>query len=760
MTRLRWIGFACLTAAMLVGCQDAKPPAENVDAGNSGNPGEETSIAKTPGQGAVKPELPVLKDVDSLDGNWVLTPNFAGQNVHFWLFRLSPGENNDWTVHSLATAELPGPNGPMSMKIEQGQVEVDGNKIKLTAHMLNPNAQVKDAMIDFEGTLQDGIVSGNLHLADTGMLAATRLLPTDAETLADYVEATASDGNSEFRKAGSEPDPARGILGVAKTRPASPASLDAYNLVFKGIMQWNLKEEEVKDAIADYRVALDRWGPRMRGFSEINAGKELAQARKHIDLAQDLLDSGEKQLGDSKMAAMALTSGRLNVRIARDLLAISGKDSEAAAKAFDDTKELLTTQPYHPELLWAAAEYAEKQEKTDEALGYYRTIVAMPLLERMALASRVGLLPGDPTPRSSLVKLWKQQHNDSEDGLKEAVFETYDQQLAGLSGKIREKAPELPAADAGNRVVLAEVFTGAACEACVAADLAVDMLREQLPSSELVVLNYHNHVPGPDPLTNIDSEERATIYQVQGTPAVFVSGAPIPNVGGYFLPEMIESSYRQLLPAADHFLKTSTEIVITATAAAADGKLAVNIEVEGVPEKDLPGVRLRVALAEENVEFTAPNGIRRHAMVMRTMLGGAKGISAKQGKLKFSLPDLPLFELKARQLGYLHGYEQGKRMQFPKKPAELKPLHLIAFVQRVGNVVDQQGKPVAMQGEVLQAIQVPVTGELVYPDVDFGKPAEPPPGKTDKKPADTKDDPPPPNTSEEKAEADKKDSSE
>lgn len=748
MPRLWWVGFACLTVALLVGCQDAPPPGEIADAGNSGNPGEETTVAKTPGQGIVKPALPIQENVDSFDGNWVLTPNFSGQNVHFWLFRLTPGENGDWTVNSLATAEIPGQNGPVSVNLEAGKVEIDGSKIKLSARMVNPKAQIKEALVDFEGELRDGIVAGNLFLADTGVLAPTRLLPTDAETLSDYAEATISEGAAEFQKAGSEPDPARGILSVAKSRPASPASLDAYNLVFKGIVQWNLTEAEVKDAVANYQTTLDRWGPRLRGFAEINAGQELAQARKHIDLAQELLDSGEKQLGDSKLGIPALNSGRLNLRIARAVLTISGKDAEAAAKAFDDTKELLTTQPFHPELLWAAAEYTEKQEKIDDAITYYRTIVAMPLLERMALASRLGLLPGDPTPRSSLIKLWTKQHG-SEEGLKEAVFETYDQQLAELFGKIREKAPELPAADAGNRVVLMEVFTGTACEACVAADLAADILRGSLPTSELVVLNYHNHVPAPDPLVNGDSEERATSYQAQGTPMVFVNGVNIPNVGGYFLPEMIESSYRQLLPAFDHFLKTSTDIVITASAEAADGNLSVHVSVEGVPEEQLADVRLRLALAEENVEFSAPNGIRRHGMVVRTMLGGPKGISAKQGKLKFSLP-MPLAEIKLRQLGYLHSYEQGKRMQFPKKPVELKPLHLVAFVQRVGNGVDQQGKPVLMQGEILQAVQVPVTGELVYPEFDLNPTPGTPSGDADRKPAETKDDPPPPKATEEK----------
>ena len=366
-------------------------------------------------------------------------------------------------------------------------------------------------------------------------------------------------------------------------------------------------------------------------------------------------------------------------------------------------------------MLWSTAEYAEKHEKTDEAIAYYRTIVALPMLERMAVSTRIGLVAGDELPHMSLEKLWKAKEG-TEETLKAAVAETYTQQVGELFAKLKETDAEFPAVDAGNRIVLAEVFTGTACEACVAADLAVELLHDNLPSTELVVLNYHNHVPGPDPLTSLDSEERATFYQVQGTPAVFVNGAPIPNVGGFFMPEMIEDSYKRIRMGVDFFLKTSTEIVITATAEAAEGNLAVNVAVEGILEKELSNVRLRLAIVEENVPLNAPNGIRKHPMVVRTMLGGPKGISAKQGALKYSLQKMPLAELKARQLGYLRSFEEGKRIKFSKKPADLKPLFLAAFVQN------------EMTREVLQAVLVPVTGELVYPEINFDPPAEKPAG--------------------------------
>src|SRR5262249_39195134 len=63
-----------------------------------------------------------------------------------------------------------------------------------------------------------------------------------------------------------------------------------------------------------------------------------------------------------------------------------------------------------------------------------------------------------------------------------------------------------PAAFAGrkgksDRVVLVELFTGAQCPPCVAADLAFDAVGKSFKPSEAILLQYHLHIPRPDPLT-------------------------------------------------------------------------------------------------------------------------------------------------------------------------------------------------------------------------------------------------------------------
>ena len=68
-----------------------------------------------------------------------------------------------------------------------------------------------------------------------------------------------------------------------------------------------------------------------------------------------------------------------------------------------------------------------------------------------------------------------------------------------------------PTEKRSDRLVLAEVFTGAGCPPCVGADLAFDAAMERYSPKDVAVVMYHEHVPRPDPMTNPD-----TIGAVEG----------------------------------------------------------------------------------------------------------------------------------------------------------------------------------------------------------------------------------------------------
>ena len=78
---------------------------------------------------------------------------------------------------------------------------------------------------------------------------------------------------------------------------------------------------------------------------------------------------------------------------------------------------------------------------------------------------------------------------------------------AKLDAEYHEKVPPFkPATFAGrknakgDRAVVMEIFTGAQCPPCVAADVGFDALLTTYKPTEFIGLQYHLHIPGPDPL--------------------------------------------------------------------------------------------------------------------------------------------------------------------------------------------------------------------------------------------------------------------
>ena len=222
--------------------------------------------------------------------------------------------------------------------------------------------------------------------------------------------------------------------------------------------------------------------------------------------------------------------------------------------------------------------------------------------------------------------------------------------------------------------------------------------------SHLIVLRYHEHVPGPDPLSNADSEARFGYYNGKGTPTVSLNGKLVEGVGGYVIhSQMIYDSLRQQV-APELVQKTDISLELSATAKA--GKLSLNAQVGGLKEIS-ENLRLRLVLAEDEVSYQARNGIRLHEMLVRIMPTGPEGVSQDNGELKFA-QTIELSQLKQKLVDYLSVYE-GQYIQhgipslFPVKPLELDKLHLVAFVQ------DDQTR------EILQAAAIPVAGKLEYP---------------------------------------------
>ncbi len=246
------------------------------------------------------------------------------------------------------------------------------------------------------------------------------------------------------------------------------------------------------------------------------------------------------------------------------------------------------------------------------------------------------------------------------------------------------------------RAVLIEVFTGAQCKPCLADDLAFDALGRTYTPGEVVLLEYHVHIPGPDPLTSPASEARRQYYieDVEATPSVFINGKyGAPGGGGV---REARDKYQEFMNILGPLLEEPAKITLTARAVRSGDRIAVTAEASDVPRPG-PKVRLRLALVEEWVKYTGGNRLPYHRHVVRAMPGGPDGLAltGKSGKLTAAVD---LAKLRRELATYLETYAKKKRFPNPARPLALNNLRVVAFVQ------DDATK------EVLQAVEVKVEG--------------------------------------------------
>ena len=248
----------------------------------------------------------------------------------------------------------------------------------------------------------------------------------------------------------------------------------------------------------------------------------------------------------------------------------------------------------------------------------------------------------------------------------------------------------------GDRVTLIEVFTGAECPPCAGVDVACDALQASYKPTELIVLNYHLHVPAPDPMTSFDGMERAGLYadQITGAPSVFFNGKPGPKGGGPLAAG--KAKFAEYKAPLDKSLETPAAAKIALTVTPGDK----GFTAKATAEVDAPGdkVVLRFVLVEERVRYRGGNGVRYHSAVVREMPGGVKGQPLTK-KSQDVTATINVAELRDKLSKSLDEYAKAEgEFPRPERPLALTNLKLVAFVQNDAT------------GEVLQATQVSIDG--------------------------------------------------
>jgi thiol-disulfide isomerase/thioredoxin len=488
-------------------------------------------------------------------------------------------------------------------------------------------------------------------------------------------------------------------------------------------------------AAGSWRMTMDLGGGRSVTFSILLektekgwAGKFLGATDTLTASVQDVKLDGDRLRFGIKLDEQVLSfDGKVppaagqripgSINIGDDLLLTALEPSQITT--FDRTallKEMLSQGPIAPALFDAAVElvklatanktgaddvraWSDRAIKAAESFGVRWQLVvtirlvralmdqpefagvALPLAQQAERLLDPNEDPSTQLPVLEALQTLLQHTNKAEEakalGVRIARLEERDEREESARAPFQPK-PFAGRKAAGDRAVLVELFTGAECPPCVAADLAFDALRRAYPPGDVVGLQYHLHIPAPDPMTNPMVEARQQYYKVEGTPSIFFNGKPEAGGGGGLTAAL--KKFQEYQKAIDAALETPSPVNLELTATRASDAVTAQVKVSNLA-KPGPKIRLRVMLAEEFVRYRGGNGLRFHHFVTRGVLGPGDGTALPVASSNHSFT-IDLAELRKSLTAYLEKFhKENPGVIFVEKPLKLARLRIVAFVQ-------------------------------------------------------------------------------
>lgn len=317
--------------------------------------------------------------------------------------------------------------------------------------------------------------------------------------------------------------------------------------------------------------------------------------------------------------------------------------------------------------LLGLADVAEKRKKEKQQLDYLLQADAKGNMKR--------------EQRAALEKLYAKKHG-SADGLREILDENY-RRANPLPFTV---AKYTPTAKRGNRVVLAELFTGSECHPCITADTAFEGFLQRYNPSDVAILIYDLHIPAPDPITNPATVARAKFYKASSTPTYFIDGVDRQSGGGISRKES-EFFYDKVTPLIDAKLEKASEADLKLSASIENNLVKTTADFENI-KGDYSNLKLYIGLVENELSYTGGNGVRFHPMAVRE-LGGAERdgfpLKDKNGTIEWQFD---LQKISNDLKNYIDKYEQDqqkddKDFAFAEKKYQINPknLSVVAFIQ-------------------------------------------------------------------------------
>ncbi len=226
-----------------------------------------------------------------------------------------------------------------------------------------------------------------------------------------------------------------------------------------------------------------------------------------------------------------------------------------------------------------------------------------------------GVIGFDNQRISSAAAKLAQKEGIDKQGLQNMIDKQKEELASFVPGHFNKKT--------SGKVVLAELFTGAECNPCAAADYAFDALSNYYPRKDLAILEYHVHIPGPDPLTNPQSFQRYKYYGGNfGTPTVFFDGKEKVTGGGPKF--LLKNRFNVYNLAITKMMKEIPELHITGSAVKNEKLINVKLDIKGKPLQD---ASLHLALAEKSIDYLGGNGVDKQIYVVRNLIGSRNEIA-------------------------------------------------------------------------------------------------------------------------------------
>jgi hypothetical protein len=473
--------------------------------------------------------------------------------------------------------------------------------------------------------------------------------------------------------------------------PRSPYVINAFYGLFVKCGPRQMSNEELDFLFEFIDRSTELWGERMQQSLRMSAIIQITSFYSYPEFMSQQLARVEGIPGDSiwEEVLNRMKEGvQDRIDLALRIEQIPNLEPEERAARLQELPEELETYRFDPFLLAKVGDVLTAAQYDELAVQYYAKLITIPGLESQYLRVIGSYREKLGSVSDRLESAWKRLHNDDLSGLSEFKLQAYEQfiedfevDLSGIS--FDSESPNL----------LIELFTGSSCPPCIAADMSCAILSRKLSPEHFTVLQYHLHSPGPDPLTNADSEARFFSYSGSGTPAAFLNGRALNSLGGP--PSSIPANVMSLMTELRKELSLKPPLRIELTGNRS-GKNRISCSANVAADSLSARWRLIVVLAEDKIHFTGENGVPIHEMVVRKVLTPPLGAEPQDEQLAWS-GMIDLDNLRTELNEFLSHDEQKYSYQFPEKPLDLKELHLVAFVQ------DQQNRRIRQ----VQSIPVP-----------------------------------------------------